>query len=203
MDRQPAKEKRKIPAQKVGKHQRPSKENDEDDEFLEEPDASVSASLRRRLFLRARESGSAFFRRSMRVCRYYQALHRFLKRPDVTAKLNSWNIDVDEIASHSMRKGARTFCSSGTTHPPSKDSIEIRGGWARGTIDKIYSGHGNPGDCYVGRVLAGHDVMSADFAAICAHFVGCSPGELSVAVEAAFPHVHSFRQRDLSWRKCF
>jgi len=57
--------------------------------------------------------------------------------------------------SHSLRKGAATFASSGGTNAPSHAAISDRGGWSIGTVQKIYLQYEKAGDQHVGRTVCG------------------------------------------------
>jgi hypothetical protein len=45
---------------------------------------------------------------------------------------------ADDIGSHSARKGASTYVSSGSTAAPSSQAINLRGGWAMGGVHDTY-----------------------------------------------------------------
>jgi hypothetical protein len=71
----------------------------------------------------------------------------------------------NDIGIHSIRKGAGTFASSGTTAAPSSVSVNNRGGWTLGGVRDIYMLYERAGDQYVGRILSGMNVLSARFGA--------------------------------------
>ncbi|EKX32112.1 hypothetical protein GUITHDRAFT_44356, partial [Guillardia theta CCMP2712] len=48
---------------------------------------------------------------------------------EVAAAIHAKGLNANEIGSHSIRKGASTFCSSGSTACPSLAAISIRAGW--------------------------------------------------------------------------
>ncbi len=63
--------------------------------------------------------------------RFVEAIRRVLDAcPNLKAKCDQLGITVEDIASHSFRKGARSFVQGGTTSGPSTPSILLRGGWA-------------------------------------------------------------------------
>lgn len=68
--------------------------------------------------------------------RYYNILKRTLTSN--AEELKALGKTPENLASHSARKGAATFCSSGTTAPPSKAAIHIRGGWHQEGQDDTY-----------------------------------------------------------------
>ena len=71
--------------------------------------------------------------------------------------------EIDDLGTHSIRKGASTYISSGTTAAPSAVAINIRGGWSMG-IHETYMLWEKAGDNYCGRVAAGLPVLSPKFA---------------------------------------
>ena len=65
---------------------------------------------------------------------------------------------------HSIRKGAATYCCSGTTAAPHIASVCNRAGWTMGRVKDTYIKYEAASDHYVGRVVAGLNVHSEDFA---------------------------------------
>ena len=57
--------------------------------------------------------------------------------------------------SHSIRKGAATFTSSGTTACPPFAAVSFRTGWAMGGVISLYIQYQAAGDQYVGRTVSG------------------------------------------------
>ena len=78
---------------------------------------------------------------------------------------------IDDIGVHSIRKGAGTYTSSGTTAGPNSVSINNCGGWTLGGVRDAYLLYEHAGDQYVGRVLSGLDVMSPNFECSSPEFV--------------------------------
>ena len=76
-----------------------------------------------------------------------------------------------DIGVHSIRKGACTYASSGTTAAPSSTSVNNRGGWTLGGARDVYMLYERAGDQYVGRILSGMNVLSATFGASCPDFI--------------------------------
>ena len=72
---------------------------------------------------------------------------------------------ISDLGTHSMRKGAATYISSGTTAAPSSISINLRGGWKMG-INDVYMLYEKAGDAYVGRILLGLPVLSGEFVSL-------------------------------------
>ena len=78
-------------------------------------------------------------------------------------------------STHSFRKGSGTHSQSGTTCPPSVSSTANRGEWSLGRILDLYWHIAEPGDCYLGRILAGLDPNDASFGSLPPHFVMTDP----------------------------
>ena len=71
---------------------------------------------------------------------------------------------MEDIGTHSIRKGATTHASSGSTASPSSVAINNQGGWTLGTVPDVYMLYEKAGAHYVGQILAGLPVLSARFA---------------------------------------
>jgi hypothetical protein len=88
---------------------------------------------------------------------------RFRKYLELTVRkhaedLNRMSIDAEDIGVHSIRKGAATYCCSGTTMAPSIAAVCNRAGWSMGQVKDIYIRYEAASDHYVGRIVAGLDV---------------------------------------------
>lgn len=79
-------------------------------------------------------------------------------------------IRVDHANTHGVRKGSATTASSGTTCLPPVSSIAARGEWSLGRILDLYWHFAEPGDTYLGRVLAGLDPNSDEFGTLPPHW---------------------------------
>ena len=69
-----------------------------------------------------------------------------------------------DLGNHSIRKGASTYVSSGSTACPSASAIRIRGGWKQGGCMDRYIRYDDAGDQHVGRTITGLPVNNVDFA---------------------------------------
>ncbi len=119
--------------------------------------------------------------------RFIDALRRILAlNPNIKAEMDRLNIIVEDIASHSFRKGARSYCQGGTTGGPSTPSILLRGGWALEGIDKKYVRYEAAADQFIGRILAMLSISSSEFAALHPHF-DVVDDIVVRAVKACFP----------------
>ena len=79
-------------------------------------------------------------------------------------------IRANHFNPHGTRKGAAICASSGTTLPASLAAIANRGEWTVSMMFEIYLGFAEPGDQYLGRLLAGLNPNKATFAVIPPHF---------------------------------
>lgn len=94
--------------------------------------------------------------------RFRTRLNEALQHPRIKGLLERYGLAPEDIGSHSFRKGAGTYCSSGCTGGPSIISVLLRGGWEIGAVLDRYLRYSEAGDEFVGRVLSGlplNDVM--------------------------------------------
>jgi hypothetical protein len=89
-----------------------------------------------------------------------------------------------ELGTHSVRKGAATYCH-GMVNGPSHIHISLRAGWALGGVRDRYIFGGAGGDQLTGRALAGLPFNEAAFASLPPHFD--TVGAAQVAWSTAFP----------------
>ena len=88
-------------------------------------------------------------------------------------ELRDLGYNPGDVGVHSIRKGAGTYASSGTTAAPSSVAVNNRGGWTLGGSRDVYLLYERAGDQYVGRILSGMDVLSPKFGASCPDFLHC------------------------------
>lgn len=104
--------------------------------------------------------------------RFMSVLRCLVDRPGSSADyLRKAGIDSKNIGSYSLRKGAATYVSSGTTAPPSSVSVYLRGGWSLKSVQDRYLHEDACGDQLVGRIVSGLPVDSKDFALLPPFFV--------------------------------
>jgi len=103
--------------------------------------------------------------------RYSKALNRLLQRSDVQSELELRGLHSHDIATHSTRKGAATYVSSGSTAAPPQSAVFLRAGWALGGVQDRYIRYEAAGDQYVGRTAAGLPINDASFAILPPHFI--------------------------------
>ena len=72
---------------------------------------------------------------------------------------------------HGVRKGSASYACNGTMCPSSVASIANRGDWSMGAVLDVYWHFSEPGDHFLGRVLAGLDLNKPQFATMPPHFI--------------------------------
>jgi hypothetical protein len=99
------------------------------------------------------------------------------------AELSRMGFLASDFGSHSIRKGAATFVSSGSTGGPSQTCINLRVGWAMGQVQDTYLRYDHAGDMFVGRAVAALPLNSAKFAMLPPY----SDQPVDAIVSACFP----------------
>ncbi|KAL7462369.1 hypothetical protein ACHAXS_002746 [Conticribra weissflogii] len=74
-------------------------------------------------------------------------------------------IQDGDLGSHSARKGACSYASSGSTVSPPIVSVCLQAMWSMGTVKERYLHYEKAGDQYLGRVVSGLNCNSYLFAA--------------------------------------
>ena len=97
--------------------------------------------------------------------RYRKCLDRILAREGLQ-ELESRGLSAENIGTHSTRKGAASFCSSGSTACPSNIAVHLRAGWALGGVQDRYLKYESAGDMFVGRTVAGLPIDNVAFATL-------------------------------------
>ena len=72
-------------------------------------------------------------------------------------------VDPKNLGTHSIRKGAATYCCAGVHPGPPVVSVCLRAGWSLGRVKERYLKYEVAGDELVGRVLTGIPPMSEQF----------------------------------------
>ena len=73
------------------------------------------------------------------------------------------HVDPDELGTHSVRKGAATYCCAGVHPGPPIVSVCLRAGWKIGRVKERYLKYENAGDELVGSSLTGIPPTSCEF----------------------------------------
>ena len=79
--------------------------------------------------------------------------------------------DKKQLGTHSVRKGASSYCS-GMINGPSTVQVFLRAGWSLGNVQDRYLFAGAGGDQVTGRVLSGLPFNDSSFASLPPHFGG-------------------------------
>ena len=121
--------------------------------------------------------------------RFRKLLARAIDVPAVVEELERRSINPDDLGTHSMRKGAATYCSSGSTGGPSSSAIHLRAGWAMGGVQDSYIRYEAAGDMYVGRVVSGLPLEKAEFDVVGPVFAASSSTVVLEHVRRIFPNL--------------
>ena len=98
---------------------------------------------------------------------------------------------------HGTRKGAAVCASSGTTLPASLAAIANRGEWTISMMFEVYLGFAEPGDQYLGRLLAGLLPNSSEFGVIPPHFIcGMENKFVAEAMNTCFRGILDDKRKD-------
>jgi len=101
--------------------------------------------------------------------RYTKILEKLYRENDIEIELENHGITSEDLGTHSCRKGASTYCSTGVLGGPHPATIDLRAGWSNGLKDR-YIKYEIAGDQYLGRVVSGLPVCHAEFATLPPYF---------------------------------
>ena len=121
--------------------------------------------------------------------RFRKILQRSSGIASVSEELNRRSIDPKDLGTHSMRKGAATYCSSGSTAGPSSSAIHLRAGWALGGVQDTYIRYEAAGDMYVGRVVSGLPIDKPEFDMVCPRFPRSDSDDVVETVKKIFKNI--------------
>ena len=100
--------------------------------------------------------------------RFSEVLGRIIAAvPDT--HLSQLGSDKKQLGTHSVRKGAASYCA-GMVNGPSTVQVFLRAGWSLGNVQDRYLFAGAGGDQLTGRVLCGLPFNDAAFATLPPHF---------------------------------
>lgn len=106
-------------------------------------------------------TGGKLFPGGKQYSRYTKFMKRFFNIN--RAKFEEKNMNVNDLGSHSARKGAATFACCGCTAPPPFVAVCLRACWSLGVKDRYFR-HDSAGDHYLGRTLSGLPILQKEFA---------------------------------------
>ena len=122
--------------------------------------------------------------------RFRKILARLVVLEQVADELERRAIDPSSLGTHSMRKGASTFCASGSTSCPPSAAIHLRAGWSLQGVQDTYIRYESAGDMYVGRTVSGLPIDSPEFASLPPHFKQGTESQLiKRALGMVFPNM--------------
>ncbi|ETK79216.1 hypothetical protein L915_14904 [Phytophthora nicotianae] len=132
------------------------------------------------------QANGRFFLGGSQYDRFRKQLGRTFNQDDVSNELKRRAVKPDEIGTPSLRKGAATFASSGSTACPSSTTVNLRAGWSLGGVQNTYLRYEAAGDMHVGRTVTGLPTDSHTFACLPPHLSSCDD-QVEQAISIAFP----------------
>jgi hypothetical protein len=129
--------------------------------------------------------------------RFLKSLSKVLHLAPMVELLASLGLVPFDLGAHSIRKGAGTYLSTGTTSTPSHASICIRLSWSMGTTQERYLFYNLASDAYCGRLLCGLNPSSVRFALLPPHFYTYIPLSISSQLypcTSSIPELERVRQ---------
>lgn len=105
-------------------------------------------------------------------------------------ELASRGLSVNCIGTHSIRKGAASYCASGTTAAPPTMAIHLRAGWTFTSVQDRYIHVEAAGDQYVGRTITGLPILDSNFA-ISPPYFKSKPNEFDQIMQCNFINLPS------------
>lgn len=124
--------------------------------------------------------------------RFNKMLGKIIKSPEYRDEFIRLKMPPAYFGTHSIRKGAATFCATGVTSSPPIASICIRCDWKMPGVMNRYIRFENAGDMYVGRSVCGRNRLGKDFAESLPYFDFSDDD----------PHVKAAKHREIDlWMK--
>jgi len=120
--------------------------------------------------------------------RFRKQMQKLLKFQEMLDTIDVMGVKKNDFGTHSIRKGALTYCSGGSTCAPSATAICLRGGWSLPGVQGTYIKYEAAGDQFVGRTASGLPVQNAEFAVLPPEFT-CSSAEIASYVKKYFPSI--------------
>lgn len=119
------------------------------------------------------EGDKKLFAGSAQYNHFYKELLAILKDSHECAdQLELDGISAEDIGTHSVRKGAGTYCTACNVECPSHVAVCTRCGWKLDGVQGTYLQYAAAGDQHVGRTLALLPSFDANFAILPPFFVG-------------------------------
>ncbi len=112
----------------------------------------------------------ALFEGSGQYDRFNKTFLEIISHPKYCDRLSALGMPPENFGTHSIRKGAVTHISTGTTSCPPIASIFLRANWAMPGMLNRYIKFENAGDQFVGKCVSGRSRLTKEFAASPAYF---------------------------------
>ena len=116
--------------------------------------------------------------------RFVKLFHSMTNDDNFSEEMKRKGVNPRNTGTHSVRKGACRFVSSGSTACPSFAAVNNRAGWSMGKVKNIYLQHEAAGDSFVGRTVAGLPILSQEFSVLPPHFQVALPEERTLIDQA-------------------
>jgi hypothetical protein len=139
------------------------------------------------LCFRCEEKDIKLFPGSNQYDRYHKALKAVYEDESFVPYLTSQSLTPEMLGTHSTRKGAASYVSSGSTAAPSNAAVHHRAGWKMNNVTDRYIQYEAAGDQYVGRTLAGLPVNDPRFGILPPFFPDDTTSDLTTAIAECFP----------------
>jgi len=130
---------------------------------------------------------SSLFPGGNQATRFSKHMKSVLSTDEGKALLQALGISLEDLGTHSMRKGSGAFSCSGSTSGPGIVAVCIRMGWSMGGVADRYLQFEAAADKYLGRVCSGLPQTSRDFCVLMPH---CGSFDVSEQVEKCFPALY-------------
>jgi hypothetical protein len=96
-------------------------------------------------------TSSQLFPGSAQYDRFHKQLSSLLAKEPLKSLLVRLGVNAQDVGTHSIRKGAATFCYSGSTSCPSPTAVHLRAGWSLGGVQNTHLRYESAGNMHVGR----------------------------------------------------
>ena len=140
------------------------------------------------VFPLAGSKDTSLFPGTNQYIRFTKYFHSVLERHE-EKWIDLFGCEITGIGVHSIRKGAATYVSSGSTCAPPQVATNIRAGWTMGAIQDTYLRYESAGDQYVGRVASGLPLSSAQFAVLPPEITGIDQQQQKRMLQEMFPNL--------------
>ncbi|KAI8895224.1 hypothetical protein BC833DRAFT_651416 [Globomyces pollinis-pini] len=135
------------------------------------------------------ESDSApLFPGTKQYDRYRKILEKLYTEEDIKCEIENRGLTSSDLGTHSCRKGATTYCSTGIIGGPHPASINLRAGWTQEGLKDRNLKYEIAGDQFLGRTVTGLPVCDAEFSVLPPYFEDACTN-VSDCIDACFPNL--------------